>query len=397
MTDPWGSFATRAHRSEVAGYFERRPDRSRSAGSAVWFVGADRVHRWNRSTDLGEFAATTDRFLRPGGRRAVLGYAGFDCVGLFEPALATFPAGDPFPLGEFAEVKRVEMASVPTRRPRPAPTGLPGKPLEDSLPRSRYERSVRRLQRDIRDGEAYQVVLAHRRGWRRPDDLLARAGRLRASERFAFFFFLRFGDRELVGASPESVLEVERARAFVNPIAGTVWKGTEDAGRPPLEVDPKELAEHRMLVDLARNDLGSIARPGSVRLLSRERRVRYARLDHLVSRVRADLRPAVGPWQAIAATFPAGTVSGAPKIRATELLRREEASWRGPYAGAVGLLRPRGRADWALAIRTAFAAGPRLYTAAGAGIVHRSDPSREFRETLAKLSHVEGTLVGGAS
>ena len=150
-----------------------------------------------------------------------------------------------------------------------------------------------------------------------------------------------------------------------------------------------------MLVDLARNDLGRIARPRTVRLLSRERRVRYARLDHLVSRVAADLEPSVGPWDALAATFPAGTVSGAPKIRATELLEREEGTWRGPYAGAVGLLRPGGRADWALAIRTGFAVGPRLYTAAGAGIVYRSEPRREFAETLTKLAHVEESLAGG--
>ena len=149
-----------------------------------------------------------------------------------------------------------------------------------------------------------------------------------------------------------------------------------------------------MLVDLARNDLGSVARPGSVRLLSRERVERYARLDHLVTRVGARLRRGVGPWDVLAAAFPAGTVAGAPKIRATELLRREEATWRGPYAGTVGLLEPHGRADWALAIRTGFAAGARLYTAAGAGIVHRSEPRREFAETLTKLAQVESTLVG---
>ena len=114
-----------------------------------------------------------------------------------------------------------------------------------------------------------------------------------------------------------------------------------------------------------------------------------------MSRVEAQLRPGVGPWQAFGATFPAGTVSGAPKIRAIELLRREEGTWRGPYGGAVGWLRPGGRADWALTIRTAFADGRRLYTAAGAGIVHRSVPSREFHETRAKLSHLEEQLLGG--
>lgn len=149
-----------------------------------------------------------------------------------------------------------------------------------------------------------------------------------------------------------------------------------------------------MLVDLARNDLGRIARPGSVRLGWTERRLRVARMEHLVSRVEATLSRGVGAWEALAATLPAGTVSGAPKIRATELLRSQERTWRGPYAGAVGWVSARNRADWALGIRTGFAAGDRLYTAAGAGIVHRSRPRREYAETLAKLALVESVLTG---
>ena len=394
MTDPWKEFAERAARSEAAGYFERSSDRARGSGLAVSFTRADSVLPLTPTTDVSELARASDRFLGGGGRRAILGYAGFDCVGLFEPALHSFPKGAPFPLGEFAEVRSLDVRPVPPRKLLPPSAANTERPIADSLPRTAYERSVRRLRRDIRDGEAYQVVLAHRRAWPRPADLLERAGRLRASERYAFFFYLRFGDRELVGASPESVIEVEGSHAYVNPIAGTIWPDPKSAGRLPLEVDPKELSEHRMLVDLARNDLGGIARPGTVRLLWKERRVRYARLDHLVSRVTAELRPHVGAWQAFGASFPAGTVSGAPKIRAVEILRREEDTWRGPYAGAVGLLRPGGRADWALTIRSAFAARDRLYTAAGAGIVHRSDPGQEFRETLAKLAHVEAVVTG---
>jgi anthranilate synthase component 1 len=261
------------------------------------------------------------------------------------------------------------------------------------LPRTPFRRAVAHLRVAIRAGEAFQIVLAHRRSWPRPPDLLARAGRLRSSERYAYFYYLKFGDREILGASPESVVEVDGVSARIDPIAGTLPRGPT-AGRRALLQDRKELAEHRMLVDLARNDLGRIARAGSVRLLWKERRVRYARLEHLVSRVEGRLARGVGPWEVLKATFPAGTVSGAPKIRATEWLRREERTWRGPYAGGVGLLRPGGRADWALAIRGGFAAGNRLYTAAGAGIVHRSEPDREFLETLVKMAHVEGTLVG---
>jgi len=396
MRDPWATFADRAQRSEVAGYFERSTGSGRGPGLSASFTTAEEVLALRPSSDVREIARTTDRFLRRAPRRLVMGYAGFDAVGLFEPALRSFPSGSPFPLGEFAFASDVRVTpTLPPSATTPSPSGALI-PTKDSMPKARFEASVRSLRREIRNGEAYQVVLAHRRQWRRPADLLARAGRLRSTERFAFFFYLKFGDRELVGATPESVVEVEGTRALVNPIAGTLPAGRAGAGRLPLEVDPKELAEHRMLVDLARNDLGSVARPGTVRLLWQERRERYARLEHLVSRVAARLRPGVGPWEAIGATFPAGTVSGAPKIRATELLRREEGTWRGPYAGTVGLLRPGGRADWALTIRSGFAAGRSLYTAAGGGVVYRSEPRREFQETLTKLAHVEATLVGGS-
>jgi anthranilate/para-aminobenzoate synthase component I len=396
MTDPWTEFSRRAEGRETAGYFEAAPRSGRGSGQAVSFVDAPEVRTITPRSDPDDEARYAGQFLRRGRRRAVVGFLGFDAVGLFEPRLRRFPAGSPFPLGAFAFVDRPTRARVPARTQRHVPRGRrsAGSPISDSLPRQRYERSVRRVVEEIRSGEAYQVVLAHRRAWKRSDDLLERAGRLRASERYAFFFYLRFGDIEIAGASPESVVEVAGDRAFLNPIAGTIPTGARPRGRAPLGVDPKELAEHRMLVDLARNDLGSVARPGSVRLLSVERLEHFARLDHLVTHVGARLRPGIGPWAVLAAAFPAGTVSGAPKIRATELLRREEASWRGPYAGAVGLLESGNRADWALAIRSAFAAGNRLYTAAGAGIVHRSLPAREFDETLTKLAHVESTLVG---
>ncbi len=396
MIDPWEDFASAAPGAEVAGYFEATGREPGNLSSATWFDRPSEVRSVRSAGDLRAVSRASDRFLRNGPGRAVLGYLGFDAVGLFEPALRRTARGGPFPLGEFAWSERAHVRRFAPERPR-APRGprrRTGRPRADSLGKPDYVRSTRRLVAAIRDGEAFQVVLAHRRRWARPDDLLARAGELRRAERFAFFYYLQFGDRTVVGASPESVLEVDGRRAFVNPIAGTIPTGRGRAGRVPLEVDPKELAEHRMLVDLARNDLGRVAVPGSVRVLAEERRERFARLEHLVSHVGARLAPGVGPWEALAAAFPAGTVSGAPKIRATELLRREEGSWRGPYAGTVGLLRPQGRATWALTIRSAFAAGRDLYTAAGAGIVHRSRPEREFQETLTKLAQVEASLVG---
>lgn len=395
MTSLWESFCATAPDRDVAGYFERAPSRTERTGEAVAFDRPNRVITLTSRTDPAALARESSRALRE--NSTVLGYVGFDSVGLFEPALARFPAGSPFPLGELAIVRSARHARTPPP-PRRRPQGhRPEGPVRDSLPRARFSRAVRNLVRAVRAGEAFQVVLAHRREFPRPDDLLHRAAVLHDSERFAFFYYLKFHDREIVGATPESVVEVRGSRAYINPIAGTLPTGPARAGRLPLARDPKELAEHRMLVDLARNDLGSVSVPGSVRLLWEERRERYARLEHLISRVGGRLRPSVGPWGALAAAFPAGTVSGAPKIRATELLRREEDTWRGPYAGTVALLRPGGRAEFALAIRTGFAAGHRLYTAAGAGIVHRSQPQREFDETLTKLSHVEATLAGGSA
>ncbi len=392
MTGLWDRFVAAAGDREVVGYFETAPT-ARSDGSAAWFVDRAEIRPVTRSSRVGELARSTEKFLGRHPKGGVVGYIGFDAYGLFEPAIRPAPGGSPFPLGELAFVERLETGSpgTPARRP-PGPRD--GASLRaDSLPRAGFERGVRRLIRAIRAGEAFQVVLSHRRTWRRPADLLRRAGDLRASERFAYFYYLRFGDRETVGASPESVAEIRGASAYVNPIAGTLPLAAR-GGRRPLRRDPKELAEHRMLVDLARNDLGRVARPGSVRLVWREHRERYARLEHLVSRVGSTLRPGAGPWEVLGATFPAGTVSGAPKIRAVELLRQEERTWRGPYAGAVGCLRPHGRSDWALAIRGAFASGQDLFTAAGAGIVHLSEPRREFEETLLKLGHVERTLAG---
>ncbi len=397
MKDAWTAFTQGAEGREAVGYFEAAPRPGSPTGRAVSFLSASEIRTITPRASPQEEGRHVERFLRERAGRAAMGFLGFDGVGLFEPRLRAFPAGDPFPLGMFALVDRPTHARVGRRAP---PKGAPygpaaGKPLHDSLPSRAYARSVVRLVQEIRNGEAYQVVLAHRRTWRRPKDLIDRAGRLRDSERYAFFYYLRFGDFEIVGASPESVVEVAGDRAYLNPIAGTIPRSERRSGRMPLALDPKELAEHRMLVDLARNDLGSVARPGTVRLLSREKLESYARLDHLVTRVGSRLRPGVGPWDVLSAAFPAGTVAGAPKIRATELLRREEASWRGPYAGTVGLIEGHGRADWALAIRTGFATGERLYTAAGAGIVHRSEPRREFDETLTKLAHIESTLVGG--
>jgi anthranilate synthase component I len=395
MNDPWQEFVASASGGECVGYFERGSAPGLPGRWAASFTEPEEFWPLEPGTTVEELDADARHRLKKDPRRALIGYVGFDAVALFEPLLRRTPGGSPFPLGEWALVPRLRRQRVdgiaPPNRGRPR-IRTPS-PQEDTLPARRFERGVARLHRAIGAGEAFQVVLSHRRTWTRPEDLLDRATLLRARERFAYFYYLRFRDREIVGASPESVLETKRSRAFLSPIAATRPR-RRTSGRRILRRDPKELAEHRMLVDLARNDLGRISRPGTVRLLWEERLERFARLEHLISRVEGTLLPSVGPWAALAATFPAGTVSGAPKIRATELIRREEATWRGPYAGAVGLIQGSGESAWALTIRSAFARGEQMFTAAGAGIVWHSQPRREFLETLLKLEELEKTLVG---
>jgi anthranilate synthase component 1 len=399
LTDPWTEFLRESEGAPVAGYFERGDAPGTPGRWAVSFT--DPVDRFEvtADTDTASLDRRTSRLLRGDPSRAIVGYVGFDAVSAWEPLLAHYPRGAPFPLGEMAVVHQLKRRRVPrttraTVRGESPPHRAP-RALDETLGPAQFRRAVARLRRAIGEGEAFQVVVASRRTFARPQDLLDRATRLRARERYAYFYYLRFDDREIVGASPESVLEVERGRAFVSPIAGTRPRGRAGARRRPLHLDAKELAEHRMLVDLARNDLGRVSVGGSVRILWRERREAFARLEHLVSRVVGTLRRDVGPWSVLAATFPAGTVSGAPKIRATELLRAEERTWRGPYGGAVGLVTGDGRSAWALAIRSAFIVRNRLYTEAGAGIVWGSEPAREFREMRAKLAQVESSLVEG--
>lgn len=413
-SDPWGRFVS-ALSEQGAGnafYFERGESPGRRGREATFGLRSRERNVWREPRDAVDPTGPAGRSPRSTGTRrgAWVGYVGFDAVGLFEPLLfASTPVGSPYPLAIFDRYERVERG-VP--RPRPSGSATPelppaprvGSPQDTSSP-ARFERSVERLREAIYDGEAFQVVLAHRRERAFRGSLLAVADRLRRSERFAYLYYLRFEDAldrgsgplEIVGASPESVVEVRQGTVAINPIAGTrpfpaVTRGPR--ARLPLDKDPKELAEHRMLVDLARNDLGKIAEVGSVRLSRREVRVPYARLEHLVSRVVARLPPGTGAVSALLSAFPAGTVSGAPKIRATELLRREERTWRGPYGGAVGLLHDAGDGEFALAIRSAFAARGRVHTAAGAGIVHLSEPRREWEETLVKLSMVEHALSG---
>ncbi|MDE1820767.1 MAG: anthranilate synthase component I family protein [Euryarchaeota archaeon] len=409
--DPWWNFVRRSAEDPASAfYFERGASPGRSGRYSFFGFGPSEREEWSEPRDV---SASRLRVRGNDPHRADgswVGFVGFDAVGLFEPLLGpSTPRGSPFPVALFDRYPHVEHAHHLGAPERGAAPGLPPSPevgeVEDSTTRDRFERSVEHLREAIYDGEAFQVVLAHRRSRRFRGSLLPVVDRLRREEHFAFLYYLRIVDGtsaggtpiEIAGASPESVVEIRDGTVAVNPIAGTRPLPAPTRGpaaRLPLDKDPKELAEHRMLVDLARNDIGRVSQVGSVHLSRRETRVPYARLEHLVSRVVGRLSNGASAIDALVATFPAGTVSGAPKIRATELLRREERSWRGTYGGTVGIVTPGGEADFALAIRSAAAARGRVYTQAGAGIVHLSKPAQEWEETLAKLATVERALEG---
>jgi anthranilate synthase component 1 len=251
-----------------------------------------------------------------------------------------------------------------------------------------FKAAVGRIKRYILDGDCMQVVLSQRLSIpfrARPLDLY-RA--LRGLNPSPYMYFLDLDDFQVVGSSPEILVRLEDDEVTVRPIAGTRRRGHSEAEDRALEeellADPKELAEHLMLIDLGRNDAGRVAQIGSVRLTDRMVVERYSHVMHIVSNVTGRLRPGLSAIDVLRATFPAGTVSGAPKIRAMEIIDELEPVKRGVYSGAVGYLSWNGNMDTAIAIRTAVIKDGKLHIQAGAGVVADSIPELEWKETMNK-------------
>jgi anthranilate synthase component 1 len=271
----------------------------------------------------------------------------------------------------------------------PAGAQTPG--YTSTVSRDRFEHDVERIREYIRAGDAFQVVLSQRLSVpleARPFDLY-RA--LRSLNPSPYLYYLELDGLQLVGSSPEVMVRLEDGTVTVRPIAGTRRRGRTDAEDGALTedllADEKERAEHLMLVDLGRNDVGRVASFGSVRVPEYMTVEKYSHVLHIVSQVEGRLRQGLGAVDVFRACFPAGTVSGAPKIRAMQIIDELEPVRRGPYAGAVGYFAYGGLAmDTAIAIRTLVAADGRAHVQAGAGIVLDSKPPAEFEETLAKAS-----------
>jgi len=266
-----------------------------------------------------------------------------------------------------------------------------------NVTRDQFCRAVLQAKEYIAAGDIFQVVLSQRlrASLRRAPFDVYRV--LRSVNPSPYMFYLHFGDHQLIGSSPEVMVRLEEGRAQLRPIAGTRRRGAtpgeDQLLAQELLADAKERAEHIMLVDLGRNDLGRVCRYGSVHVDELMVIERYSHVMHIVSNVSGELAPGRSAFDLLRATFPAGTVTGAPKVRAMEIIDELETTRRGPYAGAVGYFGFTGNMDSCITIRTIIARNGCAYVQAGAGVVADSDPDREYEETLNKAQALLKTIA----
>jgi anthranilate synthase component 1 len=356
----------------------------RLATAHVGMVAYDAVHWAFKVPPWSELAL---------GDRPLARFVGESTVVVFDNLThtATIASTD---TAEVAAVER-ELASIPSLPPIdvPDPAALPGDVRVD-VSDADYEAAVLRVKEHIHAGDAFQVVAARTfsvdAGGSDAFDVY-RA--LRVLSPAPYMYLVELPERDgapalsVAGASPETLVRVEAGQVTLRPIAGTRRRGRSDAEDQRLAEemlsDPKEVAEHVMLIDLARNDLGRVCRPGSIHLPKRMNVERYSHVMHIVSEVAGELRE-VEPWDVLRATFPAGTLSGAPKVRAMQIIRELEPRPRGVYGGAIGYVGAGGDLDFAIAIRTVVMRDGRFEVTAGAGLVADSVPALEAKETRNK-------------
>jgi anthranilate synthase component 1 len=360
-------------------------------GGAVGYVGYDTVRFFDAvpldpdkagALGLDDFCfVLTDRLVVFDAARQVIQVIvnvhteGRDLKGAYDEAVATID-------------KTVATLRAPAP-PRKAPVAAPGTPaVTSNMTRERFEDMVRRAKEYIRAGDIFQVVLSQRFATPLGCDPLDLYRALRRINPSPYMYHLRLGDTEVVGASPELLVRTRGGQVEVRPIAGTRPRGgtpeADKALEAELKADPKECAEHLMLVDLGRNDVGRVAEVGTVAVDDFMVVERYSHVMHIVSHVAGRLAPGRDAFDVLVACFPAGTLSGAPKIRAMQIIEELEPTPRGLYGGAVGYFGFDGSSDMAINIRTVVVRDGVAYLQAGAGIVADSDPAREFDETESK-------------
>jgi anthranilate synthase component I len=341
----------------------------------------------------------------------VVGYVAYDYVTRLEPSVPLPVDGDALADSCFvvadvlvrfdhalgvAEVVHGDASSVeralaaPAARPAAASSPRPHANVARSPSRERYEEDVRRAQAHIHDGDAFQIVLSQRSERATEASAVDLYRALRRVNPSPYLFLLELADVALIGSSPETLVKAVGRRASLNPIAGTTHRGPGDAER--LLASEKDRAEHVMLVDLGRNDLSRVCVPGTVRVERFLDVEPYSHVTHLVSQVDGELLDGVTHFDLLRASFPAGTVSGAPKVRAMQIISDLESVRRGVYAGAVGYAIPGETLDTCIAIRTIALRDGVARMQAGAGIVADSDPAAEHQECLNKLAAVEAAI-----
>ena len=339
---------------------------------------------------------------------AVVGYLGYDFVSKLEPTVPLPDAGPGLPESRFvaadilvrfdhalgvAEVLRgggevIEALEADAAAP-PRESGAAAKTRRYPS-QAGYESGVLACKELIRRGDAFQIVLSQRAERPTSVSALALYRSLRRVNPSPYLFLLELDGLSLVGSSPETLVKCDGSHASLNPIAGSTRPGEGDAAR--LLASDKDRAEHVMLVDLGRNDLSRVCVPGTVRVARFLEPERFSHITHLVSEVVGELRDGLSPFELLRACFPAGTVSGAPKVRAMQIISELEDYRRGPYAGAVLYALPGGPLDACIAIRTIVLEGGVAHLQAGAGIVADSDPAAEHEECLRKLAALEAAI-----
>jgi anthranilate synthase component 1 len=384
--------------------------RLREGGEASFLLESVERGRLGRHSFVGCGSRLLDFAQAEAAGEPVVGFLGYDHAAALEPSVPLPDAGPDLPESRFvvpdmlvrfdhalgmAEVLCGDPGEVGERLGGALPAAL--EPVRGRAGRTRrlpsrhaYERSVVRAKEHIRAGDVFQVVLSQRAERPTSASALELYRSLRRVNPSPYLFLLELDGVALVGSSPETLVKAEDGRASLNPIAGTTRSGDGDAER--LLSSEKDRAEHVMLVDLGRNDLSRVCAPGTVRVERFLEPERFSHVTHLVSEVAGELVSGATPFDLLRACFPAGTVSGAPKVRAMQLISELEGYRRGPYAGAVGYALPGGPFDTCIAIRTIVLSDGLALLQAGAGIVVDSDPAAEHDECLRKLAALETAI-----
>ena len=359
-------------------------------GGAVGYLSYDMVRFMEKLPDLhGRLDFPDSSFMIP---RIVLIHDNFKQTLTIVNCVVIEEASDPAALYSQA-LRQIDQVVAQLKKPLPydfveSPAGGPVHEFSANMAADAFQDMVRRAKEYIIAGDIIQVVLSQRFRTVTQISPFALYRALRHINPSPYLFYLRQGEVIQIGSSPEILVRLEKNEIELRPIAGTRQRGETPAKDALLEkellADPKERAEHLMLVDLGRNDVGRVARHGSVEVRDLLVVERYSHVMHIVSGVHGRLAAGKDQFDVLAACFPAGTVSGAPKIRAMEIIEELEPERRGPYAGAVGYFGFSGNMDFCITIRTFVMRGEELWIQAGAGIVADSDPRREYEETINK-------------